>query len=191
MGAGQSTEAFDFDEQLLNDTAVYAQMVPSEGDDAATGNEDSTAILRNVDAKDGVVNFKIGCETVWELFQHGFKKFPEADCYGTRSFEYGEDGKVTRGPYQWLSYAQVDERARNAGLGLRALGLNSGDNIGIYAVNRTEWMLTALGAYSQGIRVVALYSTLGEEAVEYIINHSEVKAVFVSAENMKTYVVIF
>lgn len=38
--------------------------------------------------------------------------------------------------------------------------------VGIYAVNRVEWVLTYLGAVAQSITIVPLYDTLGADAVQ-------------------------
>lgn len=38
--------------------------------------------------------------------------------------------------------------------------------IGVYSVNRVEWVLTYLGASTQNVTIVPLYDTLGADAVQ-------------------------
>jgi len=134
--------------------------------------------------------------TIWEAFQRGVKEFPENKCFGTRTWILDGDGKYKmdpdrkfknsplRGEYKFISYKQADELAQAVGKGLVEMGAKKGDNVGIFSVNRLEWVLGALGFYSQGLRTVSLYATLGEDAVEYIANHAEVEIILVSKENL-------
>jgi len=48
-----------------------------------------------------------------------------------------------------------------------------GSAVGICSANRTEWTEVSLALYSQKMVTVALYDTLGGDAVEYILNHAE------------------
>jgi long-chain acyl-CoA synthetase len=193
MGSS-SSKVYDYDGVLLADEAEYSKFF--EGDEKA--DDDCTPPRRNVEAIEAgkLIDQPFGCSTVWELFQKGVSENGESDCFGTRTFIYPEDvkveegeeapTKVTRGEYKFLNYNEVNERAINIGRGLASLGFGKETNVGIYALNRAEWMLTALGLYSQTMRVVALYATLGADAVEYICNHSELPIVFTSKQNLKT-----
>lgn len=49
-----------------------------------------------------------------------------------------EQGKA--GPYQWLTYSQVKERVDNFASGLAMLQIPEKANIGIYSINRVEWV---------------------------------------------------
>jgi len=95
-----------------------------------------------------------------------------------------EDKMPVRGDYVWETYAEIAECATAVGTGLAALGYAAHTNVGLFSSNRTEWMKTALGVYGQNMRVVALYASLGENAVEYIVNHADVPVVLVSKQNI-------
>lgn len=69
------------------------------------------------------------------------------------------------------------------GRALKASGLVKGDRVGMYARNCPQWTLVQYAAHSQGFVVVPIYDTLGPNIVEYVCNHAQVKAVFVSAAN--------
>lgn len=134
-----------------------------------------------------------GYRTLWEIFYRGVAKFPQNRCLGTRKFimneesktiEYNTDKTPKRAEFVWQSFSDIDIEAKAIGAGLVSLGYEKNENVGIFAPNRAEWVSTELGLYVQTMRVVALYATLGEEAVEYIINHADIQCVFVSKENL-------
>jgi len=100
---------------------------------------------------------------------------------GTRYYE--QDG--SRGDYVWQTYEQVQAMSRQFGSGLVSLGHKKNDNIGIFAENRAEWVISQLGIFSQSFRVVSLYATLGDKAVQYITNHAEIETIVVSKTNLK------
>ena len=84
------------------------------------------------------------------------------------------------GPYKYISYNEFYQRAIAFGRGLVELGLQRGDKVGLYAHNSQWWQIVAFGCYSVGMIVVPVYDSLGPDASEYIINHAEIKALFVS-----------
>jgi len=95
-----------------------------------------------------------------------------------------EDKMPVRGAYVWDTYTEVAEAATALGTGLSSLGYAQHTNVGIFSSNRAEWMVSALGLYGQNMRVVSLYASLGEGAVEFIINHADVPVVLVSKQNL-------
>ncbi|EJD44071.1 long-chain-fatty-acid-CoA ligase [Auricularia subglabra TFB-10046 SS5] len=92
--------------------------------------------------------------------------------------------------YVWETYGQIDARRRDLGSALYSLfrngELGGGEHptVGIWAVNRPEWQVVDLTNQLYGFVTVALYDTLGPDAVEYAINHAEVTVVFASAKNL-------
>jgi len=194
MGSSSSTEAFDYEAQLL--ASVGAQSVEVK-DEIKDDKRDCSLPVRNSKYPDLVkVPFaeeKGGCPTLWHAFQRPVQKHPKNNCLGTRVYETDEktneyimtaDGPK-RGAYVWESYEDVDTVVRQLASGLLDLGCKAEDNIGLFSINRAEWLMTALAAYSQRMRVVSLYATLGEDAVEYIANHAEIGVVVVEKANLK------
>lgn len=69
---------------------------------------------------------------------------PARNCLGYRP--YDKETK-TYGPYEWLSYATVQRRRGNFGVGIievnrRAGNLQSKYGVGLWCQNRPEWQLT-------------------------------------------------
>nr|AOE43313.1 fcsA [Rostrostelium ellipticum] len=89
-----------------------------------------------------------------------------------------------RGPYGWVTYKEAGVRANHIGSGLVKLGINKGDRVGIFSINRPEWVLSDMGMMNHGFVSVALYATLGPNAIEYIINHAEIKLVLCEGKNI-------
>eukprot|EP00493_Phyllostaurus_siculus_P024316 UN24656 len=69
--------------------------------------------------------------------------------------------------------------------GLNALGCKYQETVGLYSKNRAEWMQVHLANQKLGLQTVALYDTLGDEAVAYIVHHAELKIVFCEKSSLK------
>lgn len=78
-----------------------------------------------------------------------------------------------------MSFNETLLRARNFGCGLVSLGVRPHDLVGIYCLNRPEWILFEQGAYCYSLVVVALYDTLGPDACAYIIKQTDMSTVIV------------
>lgn len=71
---------------------------------------------------------------------------------GTRRIENGVAKE-----YVWQNYPQVHQRIENYGKGLLKLGLSYQKSVGIYAVNRPEWV-----------------KAVTKEMKKWIINHKKI-----------------
>lgn len=118
-----------------------------------------------------------GMTTVHELGQFAFKNYKNNPFLGTR--QKNSDG--TWGGYKFISYGEAERLGGAFASALRDLGLGPKETLGIYSINRTEWVLSMLAAVQQSITIVPLYDTLGPDAVKYIVNHAELTTVVVSA----------
>ena len=83
--------------------------------------------------------------------------------------------KYQLGDYRWISYEDLDSTSDYFGRGLRSLGLNPRDRICIFADTRAEWMISAQAAFKQCFPLCTIYTNLGEEAVAYGLNQTEVR----------------
>ncbi|KAI7865268.1 hypothetical protein BDF14DRAFT_1827145 [Spinellus fusiger] len=119
--------------------------------------------------------------SVYGLFSHGLSVGRDRPCLGYRPLntQTGEHE-----PYVWQSYGQVEERITNFGSGLlhtinHTLGNPKTEKIpvGIWAPNRPEWTITDLACNAYSLYSVALYDTFGPDAIEYIVEHSEIETI--------------
>lgn len=113
-------------------------------------------------------------KTLGQLFIHTIKSFPKDDL-----MLYKEAGS-----YVPISTDEVAKRVKNICLGLRALGLESGDKLIIFSDNRPEWVMTDMANQCLGGVTVPIYPTLVPEQVKYIINNSDAKIVCFSDEEL-------
>ncbi|MBA0755745.1 hypothetical protein Gogos_020603 [Gossypium gossypioides] len=86
------------------------------------------------------------------------------------------DGTV--GEYKWMTYREAATARTAIGCGLIHHGILKGSCIGLYFINRPEWIIVDHACSAYSLISVPLYDTLGPDAVKYIINHAELKAVF-------------
>jgi long-chain acyl-CoA synthetase len=84
------------------------------------------------------------------------------------------------GRFEPISHGMVADRVRRAALGLRALGIASGDRVGILSENRPEWAIADFACLSAGMTDVPVYPTLPADQITHILNDSGAVALFVS-----------
>jgi len=68
---------------------------------------------------------------------------------------------------------------------LASVGLEKGAMVGLYSINRPEWVIAEQGSNYQALVTVPLYDTLGAEAIEFIINQTEMTIVFTTSDKLK------
>src|ERR1700689_4877734 len=71
-----------------------------------------------------------------------------------------------------LTYSELNERADRLAEGLRSLGLNYGDRVGLLLPNSYRFMEVYYGAAKAGIIVVPLNTRLVADEVGYILRDS-------------------
>jgi len=85
-----------------------------------------------------------------------------------------------RGRFVTLSYAEFYQRALMAARGLRKVRVLPGDKVAILSENRAGWVIADMGILCAGAVTVPIYPTNTPEQIEYMLNHSGAKVVFVS-----------
>ncbi|MHB1834325.1 MAG: AMP-binding protein, partial [Solirubrobacteraceae bacterium] len=76
------------------------------------------------------------------------------------------------------TYAEFSNSARAIAKGLIALGIEPGDRIAIIGDTRPEWTLADAGSLCAAAVVAPIYHTNSAEQCEYVLRHSEARAVF-------------
>jgi long-chain acyl-CoA synthetase len=87
--------------------------------------------------------------------------------------------KRKNGTWEQATWNKYYNNARVTGLALHSLGLRKGDRVSLLADNCLEWLYTDMGVLGAGGCVVPIYPTLTDDEVEFIVNHSESKFLFV------------
>ncbi|MBX3289277.1 MAG: long-chain fatty acid--CoA ligase [Acidobacteria bacterium] len=107
--------------------------------------------------------------TLPELFLQAVSKKHRSNAL---SYKVNED-------WRRISSDEMLERIRAITLGLYSLGLRKGDRIAILASNSPEWTLSDAACQFAGLLDVPVYTTLSPASVEYILNDSGAKAIFI------------
>jgi len=76
-----------------------------------------------------------------------------------------------------LTYKQLDEVTDRLASALLEEGLTRGDHIAIIALNQMEWLISYFAAAKIGVGAVALSVRYRDAELEYMLNHSDVKAI--------------
>ena len=84
-----------------------------------------------------------------------------------------------------MKYKEVNAIVTYVGSGLRKLGLQKNDKVGIYAKNCVEWTLTDYGCSTQGLISVPVYDSYQPAECKFIMIHSDMKAVICSVDKVK------
>jgi long-chain acyl-CoA synthetase len=110
-----------------------------------------------------------GSKTIADLLPLAASKY--ADSPAMR-FKAGEEWKD-------ISYAELGETIKEVALGLIDLGIQPGDKVSILAHTRPEWTYACFGILTAGGALVTIYQTNSPEECQYVLHHSDSRAVFV------------
>lgn len=158
---------------------------------AVTGSQQSgrSAVYRHWRQRDGVVDtLDPSVKTAHDFFEQTAKRVPTQKCLGHRPYD---PATKVYGSYVWQTYAQVQQRRANFGVGLAALHEQAGVQgrqygVGLWCQNRPEWQIVDLACMSQSLYSVSIYDTLGPDTTEYIINHASLTSVCTSLSHIPT-----
>ena len=143
-----------------------------------------------------------GASTLYDLAMIAFRSYGTNVCMRKRDFLGWKSPKVKEfGPtIHKLTYAEVGDQAHKFGAALRAVGcvpspaktnlkkVKSPCRIAIFENTCPEWMMSALGAFSQSIGVTTVYATLGIDAVVEAINDNLIPVIVCNKKNVKFFV---
>ena len=152
-----------------------------------------TRALRHVEIGDKPLREvnSFGVETIWDCFEKVAKSSrATANCLGTREkISKNEFGKR----YIWKTYQEVYNDALLFARGVDDLGLcpqvttdHDGDFkfIGIYSRNRVEWVVADLGSHANSVTVVTIYDTLGDQAIEFILQQTQLTTIVIEEKGV-------
>ncbi len=113
-----------------------------------------------------------GCDTVASLFRHAVSARGQRIAMMHKNL----------GIWQPVTWGDYGKRARWTGQGLAALGLKPREAAGVLAETIPEWLFTDMGIIGMGAVSVGLCPTSSREQVEYLVNDSGARFLFVGDE---------
>lgn len=81
--------------------------------------------------------------------------------------------------YVDFTWGEVAEEARRMVTALRHLGLVAGDKVALLSKNCAQWFIADLAMQMGQYVSVPIYPTANVDTIEYVLRHSEAKAIFV------------
>jgi len=107
------------------------------------------------------------------------------DRYATMCPEK-EDALAGKDDGKWKKYSTQEwiDSSRHVSYGLLKLGVEKGDKIASITFNRPEWNFLDMGVQQIGAIHIPIYPTISDKDYAYILEHAEVKYVFVAGEEM-------
>src|SRR5215218_8999800 len=118
---------------------------------------------------DGKVRQASGSKTIADLLPLAVERHADAPA---QRHKVGEE-------WRDVSFAQLGEAVREVALGLVDLGIQPGEKISILAHTRPEWTQACFGILTAGATLVTIYQTNSPEECQYVLHHSDSRAVFV------------
>ncbi|KAI9479178.1 hypothetical protein BX667DRAFT_468085 [Coemansia mojavensis] len=154
-----------------------------------------SAIYRNPCFKDGTCHeFYSDITTMYELFLHNVTKYPEGELLGMRKL-VSHKKMPAFGSYEWMTGKQAADFVEEFGAGLEhvytkyASSNGTQDSsaqqpLGIYAVNRPEWILTEMAGFRSRKVSLGISDANGVLSAEHMINDSKVSVVVCSMDKI-------
>lgn len=102
--------------------------------------------------------------------------YNQAERLGTENAAIREKAYGIWQTYDWPEYGRY---TRKVALGLRALGLKRGDNVGIITNNHPEWLFTELGAQALGAVTLNLFTSAVAKELATMLNRIQAAYVIV------------
>lgn len=112
-------------------------------------------------------------KTMSEMFLNTTSEYSSKSLY-----YYKKDG-------DWIGIkgSDVKNTVRNIASGLRSIDVGLGDNVAILSTNSPRWAMSDFGIICNGSATVTVYPTLLPAQIEYILNNSDSKVVFVENQD--------
>ncbi len=110
-----------------------------------------------------------GSKTIADLLPLAVEKYGDAPA---QRYKIGDEWRDT-------SYAELGGTVKEVSLGLIDLGIQPGEKISILAHTRPEWTYSCFGILTAGATLVTIYQTNSPEECQYVLQHSDSRAVFV------------
>ena len=106
--------------------------------------------------------------------------------YYKENFKPKDDVLAGKENGEWVKYNidQYIEISNNISYALLELGVEKGDKIATISNNRPEWNFVDMAIMKIGAIHVPIYPTISEAEYRYILNHAEVKFVFISSQHL-------
>lgn len=114
---------------------------------------------------------------LFDIPDYYLEKYPEQDA----ALACKRDGA-------WIKFSiqEYTDRIRLFSYGLLQLGIAPGDKVGIVSSNRPEWNMLDFAIMQIGAISIPIYPTISQDDYRHILNHAEMKLIFVEGKELRT-----
>ena len=113
---------------------------------------------------------------LYDILDHYLEKYPNQDA-----------ALVSKkaGVWQKISIQEYVSQTNLISYGLMALGVEKGDNVGLVSGNRPEWNMIDFAIMQIGAVSVPIYPNISQEDYRHILNHAEMKVIFIDGKDLR------
>lgn len=115
-------------------------------------------------------------KTLPDVFKHAAEKYTDCPSFLTRP--------TSGQPFQGPTWSELYQMGLDLATALAEMGINAKDHVAVLADNRFEWILTDYAILMNGSVSVPRATSIMDEELKYIVNHSESRVVVVEHEKM-------
>ena len=90
-----------------------------------------------------------------------------------------------KGEWRKISIKKFVELTNDISYGLLASGIKPDEKVGIVSGNRSEWNMLDYAIMQIGAISIPIYPTISQDDYRYILNHAEVKMVFLEGQELR------
>lgn len=112
---------------------------------------------------------------IFDLLQNYLEQYPQQDTALACK---------RNGAWKKYSIQEYIEHTNNVSYGMLKLGVKPGFNIGIVGSNRPEWNILDMAIMQIGAVPIPIYPTISQEDYRFILNHSEMKMIFIDGKSL-------
>ena len=87
-------------------------------------------------------------------------------------------------PYRQITWREFSKLVQQFSLGLMTTGLKPGEKAAIFSATCYQWVASDLATISNGAISVPIYPTSSASDIEFIVNNSQARVIFVQNESL-------
>ncbi len=108
-----------------------------------------------------------------------FPKLTYGELVDQAAATYGDKVYMTFGEQCW-SFRQVKDEVNRAARGLMALGIQPGEHVSLWLVNRPEWIFIQFGLAKIGAVLVPINTQFRTADLDYVVRQSDTRTLIVA-----------
>lgn len=117
----------------------------------------------------------IAADNLAEVYRLAAERYGDLPAFATR---------IKSGIFKPVSYRDLYDFGLYLGTALIELGVKARDHVGLLADNRVEWNIVDYAVLMAGAADVPRGTDVTNQEIEYILNHSDAKVVFVESKRL-------